>query len=565
MRIAAPRAAPRRRAVVAAATPPGGVPLDATPPRTKLDAKWRFRLDELRAWAAANGGSAASVPREHPYTELADWVVHQKRLAREGSLPPERVSSLRALGVVFDAYTDGWEARFAEFRDFMRAHGHTEVPAYQQEYKVLRAWVKRQREQLVRGELRDDRAKALEELSYAWGSSPAAFGQGVRQLRAYMRASRHGACTLPRRGGRSGDELPAQIRVLREWTDLQRLRRAHGTLPPGGVDALDALGFDWRGFMEQGADPASAPPVRATRPPTRDEVAEAAWQARFAELKDYVAANDGAFPKRTSSTRNESLNVWVAKQRLYNNKSAKGEETPLTPAQRAALDAIGFPWNPRADAWAEQLAELKKYAAQHGGCTDLPVRGTNGRRTDFSLWVFNQRRAHAHKMLSPEKAVALDALGYAWDDSENAFEHGRAQLAAFAAANSGSVLLPRELPEFIVLREWADMQRLRRAAGMMRVDRIAALSRLGFEWGEYSNRFEEMWELRFKELQAYAAAHGGSTRVPFVAFAATPEEKELERLYNWTRKQRNDKHAGVLSAERIAKLEALGFQWRLVE
>ena len=79
-------------------------------------------------------------------------------------------------------------------------------------------------------------------------------------------------------------------------------------------------------------------------------------------------------------------------------------------------------------------------------------------------------------------------------------------------------------------------------------EQIARLDALGFSWDPYT----EQWELGFSALQAYKSEFGNCL-VPSAAQYAGM------KLGVWVSNQRSKKNQ--LSAEQIARLDALGFIW----
>lgn len=60
------------------------------------------------------------------------------------------------------------------------------------------------------------------------------------------------------------------------------------------------------------------------------------------------------------------------------------------------------------------------------------------------------------------------------------------------------------------------------------------------------------WETRYKELQTYKKEHG-SCRVP----------AHRDKLGRWVERQRTNYRMGKLDAEKIEKLDRIGFEWKL--
>mmetsp|Transcript_4283 Transcript_4283/g.12076 ORF Transcript_4283/g.12076 Transcript_4283/m.12076 type:complete len:90 (+) Transcript_4283:184-453(+) len=83
----------------------------------------------------------------------------------------------------------------------------------------------------------------------------------------------------------------------------------------------------------------------------------------------------------------------------------------------------------------------------------------------------------------------------------------------------------------------------------MSEERAAHLEALGFDWDPRGTQ----WEERLGELKAYKAAHGDCL-VPW-------EYPDNPQLRYWVVNQRHRYHRREISADRAARLEALGFDW----
>jgi hypothetical protein len=70
-------------------------------------------------------------------------------------------------------------------------------------------------------------------------------------------------------------------------------------------------------------------------------------------------------------------------------------------------------------------------------------------------------------------------------------------------------------------------------------------------------KLEALWEKRFKELHAFQKTHG-HCNVP----RSYPQNQPLAY---WVDKQRSSKRKGLLDRKTIARLNALGFQWSLLQ
>jgi hypothetical protein len=103
------------------------------------------------------------------------------------------------------------------------------------------------------------------------------------------------------------------------------------------------------------------------------------------------------------------------------------------------------------------------------------------------------------------------------------------------------------------LGNWVRIQRSRRKQGQMSQDQINILNELGFSWDGQGERNRVRWETMYEALVAYQRAHG-HCRVP-------SSSKDHARLADWIITQRCTRRKGKLSAERVRRLDELGFTW----
>ena len=115
------------------------------------------------------------------------------------------------------------------------------------------------------------------------------------------------------------------------------------------------------------------------------------------------------------------------------------------------------------------------------------------------------------------------------------------------------------------LGNWAKRQRAQYKKAKISTDRIAKLNEIGFEWDlSHLNAIQPnrgAWEARLAELVVYKEKHG-DCNVPKGCAANT-------QLANWVDKQRqnyqlrNKSKKSSMTEERIAKLNEVGFKWKL--
>ena len=223
------------------------------------DRSWNRMCDALQAYLRERGH--CDVPEGWPANpELARWTARQRHLLRAGALRPDRLRRFEERGIDWSlergrsrSRDRAWDRMFAALKEFRRVHGTCEVPkAWPANPKLVR-WLIRQRAQLRRGALRQDRRERFEEIGLSRGEPPARSGtrRRVRRVRDGARERRwragydalsqfhalNGHSDVPRR-------FPQDPRLAR-WVSLQRERFHAGRLSPQQLALLQQLRFSW--------------------------------------------------------------------------------------------------------------------------------------------------------------------------------------------------------------------------------------------------------------------------------------------------------------------------------
>jgi hypothetical protein len=154
----------------------------------------------------------------------------------------------------------------------------------------------------------------------------------------------------------------------------------------------------------------------------------------------------------------------------------------LAPDQRAALDALGFGWEPLASQWQAALAQLRAFRQRHGH-TGVPLRYVTASGLKLGNWLSTNRRARHAGTLPEDRIAALEQLGVTWDPAAAAWDHNLSHLAAFRDAH-GHVRVPQDHtePDGCKLGRWVSRQRHRHAhpgRHPLTPGRIAGLAGLG--------------------------------------------------------------------------------------
>lgn len=185
------------------------------------------------------------------------------------------------------------------------------------------------------------------------------------------------------------------------------------------------------------------------------------------------------------------------------------------------------------------FSELQAYKQAHG---DFNVPQLSKEHSKLAKWITRQRATRG--VLSSLRQSRLDAIGFEWEPKSAYWEKMFAELEAYKFVH-GDCNVPRAWPANPDLAVWVGTRRT--AEQTMSPSLKARLDALGFIW----NPHDATWEKMFAMLATYAKAHGhcnvrrGWTENPALA--------------TWAQTQRSNR--ATLSPERVARLEALSFQW----
>ncbi|MBF0463073.1 MAG: Helicase associated domain protein [Magnetococcales bacterium] len=305
--------------------------------------------------------------------------------------------------------------------------------------------------------------------------------------------------------------------VVQEWVEQQRRAQRKGSLRPDRAQRLAAAGFVW--------DPKKA-----------------AWEAQFAALQRY-RQRYGHVQVPPHWPEDPVLADWVQQQRRA--RSAQTESARLDAEALARLDSVGFVWDPEQVAWDAAFALFQAFQQQHGHGL-VPEQWPP--QPALAEWAKQQRVALAKGTLAAQRVERLNALGFCWDLDQARWEEQFATFLQFKQQNDHG-RIPEVWPENPSLAFWAKEQRKDRLRGKLPVDRQVLLDELGFCWDLEA----AYWEAQCADLIRFQTEQGHCLVPP--SWPADP------LLADWVGKQRRDWRAGRLSAERLARLEALGFVW----
>jgi hypothetical protein len=200
---------------------------------------------------------------------------------------------------------------------------------------------------------------------------------------------------------------------------------------------------------------------------------------------------------------------------------------------------------PQSGRWADQFNKLAEFRADTGHCN---VASSCTWDPELGKWICNQRERYRKGLLSNKRLQRLKDLGFQFDHHNDRWESRYCELIQFKEEH-GHCNVPDSWPENLRLARWVMTQRQMYRKGKLSRDRIQRLETIGFIWC----RQEHGWNQMYQRLVSFLKAHG---------VGAVPLElKGDPQLGSWVVKQRHRKRNGLLSKERVRKLDEAVMRW----
>jgi hypothetical protein len=195
--------------------------------------------------------------------------------------------------------------------------------------------------------------------------------------------------------------------------------------------------------------------------------------------------------------------------------------------------------------WSLRYEEFTQYIKEHGNAL-VPKRYE--KNAALGMWVLRQRQEYKAGRLSKKKVQKLNDAGFVWDPNEDHWLERFEELEKYVREH-GNALVHHRYKKNEALGMWVSHQRRQYKGGKLSEEKIQKLEIAGFVW----DPLEAQWLERYNELKAYVKEHGD---------ALVPKRyKKHPALVEWIFTQRRFYKFGKLSADRIQKLEAVGFVW----
>jgi hypothetical protein len=200
------------------------------------------------------------------------------------------------------------------------------------------------------------------------------------------------------------------------------------------------------------------------------------------------------------------------------------------------------------DVWVQRYEELKEYKEKKGH-TNVPHKYGK-----LGGWIKTQRELYKTADIPEDRINKLNELGFSWaldwkKSNQDSWVQKYEELKEFKEKN-GNCNVPFSSG---MMGNWVIRQRKLFKQGRLTEDRINKLNELGFQWSVFSQEsYQELWDQKWRELRDWKEKVGHCN-----------VSAKSGKLGRWIAKQRDYYKKGMLSQERINKLNELGFQWAI--
>ncbi len=411
-----------------------------------------------------------------------------------------------------------WDERFGQLVRFKEESGHCLVPNRYPENPGLGQWVQKNRWDYKKNALGSERIKRLNEINFAWDYEEAIWNTRYLDLCHFQQINGH--CNVPRN---------YHDRQLEYWVGTQRVSYKKGKLSSIQIKQLEKIGFVWDCIEEN-------------------------WHSNYSMLAEFKQKN-GHFVVPKDTRENKQLATWVSAQRKLQKKGNLSSEKIYL------LEQINFMWDPVKAILEERFSQILSFFEKNGHCNvpdsyDEIVPG-------LCSWLRSRRNLYRKNLLDIDQIKRLEEMKIKWDPFDANWEEQFEALVLYKSKN-GHTSVSKKYHESPSLGLWVLRQRSKYREGSLAKERVERLNSLGFEWelpklkkdvvAQERKSYSEIWEERFILLQQYRDIHNHCN---------VPQNYQDKSLAMWVGTLRTlyNKRSPRLSAEKIKKLDAIGFDW----
>jgi len=204
--------------------------------------------------------------------------------------------------------------------------------------------------------------------------------------------------------------------------------------------------------------------------------------------------------------------------------------------------------------WMGMYRKLIEYKNEHSGSTNVPQNCD--KYPQLGKWVTTQRSTYKKKRMLADRIRLLNKIEFEWWTHRKSWDVMYERLLVYKRNHQDSTDVPRRYDADPQLGAWVGTNRQQRKKGILSQDRIDALDKIDFDWGNQTRPTSKLfWDEMYRRLIKYREERG-HTRVPI-------KSKTDPQLGGWVGTQRRKYKNKKISTEHTRLLDKIGFEWEV--
>lgn len=335
---------------------------------------WNARFEQLKTYLQKHNKYPKSTDENPEIVSLNRWVTNQRVFYNSNKLSTDRIKKLQSIDFIFDLLEDIWQANFNEYIIYMKANGN-KLPSKEDtdpKVKKLAFWASVQKQRFKLHKLSKNRIEQLVSIGFIFDPHEEYWQANFNELVKHLKENNG---KYPTKENQSPN-----IKKLSVWVNTQRSNYKNKKLSNDRISKLQSIGFIF--------DPH-----------------EESWQVNFAQLIEYLKANDGKYPSPDDPNPEiRKISTWVNFQRKY-YKTKK-----LSADKIKKLKSIGFVFDPLEEIWQNTFNRLVKYIKENNG--KFPSSSDSDPNIKaLAVWISKQRAIFRNNDLSQDRTRKLQEIG----------------------------------------------------------------------------------------------------------------------------------------------------------
>lgn len=468
---------------------------------------------------------------------LGGWLHNQKTSYKNGKLSQNKIKLLEDIGIAWNFESKQymiWEQRYELAKKYFEENGNLNVPVgYLSDGLNLKAWIKLQRNEYLKGNLSNEQISLLNNIGMVWDKV-----NFSKWLQFYKLAEeyyeKNGNLLIPA-------DYIIKDKKLGSWINCQRKRFKNGNLSTERIGMLEKIKMVW----------------------AFDNIRFSAWLEKYEIAKKYYMENGNLLMAFDYAIDDFELGKWISRQKhLYNYKELSDEKISL-------LNEIGMVWNLEEiqnNNWEEKCELAKKYYMENGNLFIPYNYSINGFR--LGVWLAVQKKDYALGKLPDSKISKLEEIGIVWS-SQKDYEKNMNDLNWFKVykvvceyfKSNGNLNIPDDLnicidEVDIYLKNWLEIQKRLCKLKSLSADKVKLL-------GEISLLNDSMKDTKWFKFYKLAKEYyevNGNVDIPTDYVVKDETGKKVE-LGVWLARQIDLFNFNKLSLEKVELLEKLGVRF----